>query len=60
MLFFGLTLAAGVVAVLAAEKLDIEGLNPPARKRVPHQAKLDSRAPASAGFVPGGVFLRQQ
>jgi hypothetical protein len=60
MLFFGLTFAAGVVAVLAADKLDIECLNSPARKRVARKAKLDSRATATAGFVPGGVFLRQQ
>lgn len=56
MLFFGLSLAAGVVAVLAAEKLDIECLNPPAQKRI----RSKQKAASSVGFVPGAVFLRQQ
>jgi hypothetical protein len=56
MLFFGLSFAAGIAAVLAAEKLDIECLNPPAPKRARRKLKADS----SAGFVPGAVFLRQQ
>ncbi len=32
MLFFGITFAAGIVAVLAVQKLDIECLNPPASR----------------------------
>ncbi len=56
MLFFGLSLAAGVVAVLAVEKMDIECRNPAAPKR----ARSKRQADASVGFVPGAVFLRQQ
>ncbi len=32
MLFFGITLAVGVAAVLALQKLDVECLNPPASR----------------------------
>ena len=64
MLFFVLTVAGGIVALLAAQKLDIEGVNPPA-PRVPSNSafakrKADTRAAAPAGFAPGAVFLRQQ
>jgi hypothetical protein len=61
MLFFGISLAVGVVAVLGAQKLNIDGLNPPAaraaRKR---KASVRAPAPASVSFAPGTAFLRQQ
>ncbi len=59
MLFFGLTFAAGVAAVLAAQKMDIECVNPPAERRVWRTQKA-TRGEASADFVPGAAFLRQQ
>jgi hypothetical protein len=71
MLFFVISLAVGIAAVLGAQKLDIEMLNPPAPKRpaakpiagargaaAGHNA--GTRAPASSGFIPGSVYLRQQ
>jgi hypothetical protein len=65
MLFFVLTVAAGIVALLAAQKLDIEGVNPPAPRRsrpknVFANRKADTRGAAPATFAPGAVFLRQQ
>jgi hypothetical protein len=60
MLFFGLTFVAGVVAVLAAQTLDIECVNPPAATRVWRAQKTAGRGEASAAFVPGAAFLRQQ
>jgi hypothetical protein len=65
MLFFVISLAAGVAAVLVVQKLDIELLNPPAPKRsvakpaMPKQ-NVGVRGPASGGYVPGSVYLRQQ
>ena len=39
MLFFGMIFAAGIVAVLALQKLDIECLNPPASRPAPSVAR---------------------
>jgi hypothetical protein len=60
MLFFSLIFAGAVAAVLLAEKLDIECVNPPAPKRFRRKQKTASRGETSVGLVPGGVFLRQQ
>jgi hypothetical protein len=58
MLFFGLTLAGGVLVVLGVQKMDIECLNPPAPKhfRLKHKA---GKSEAAAAYVRG-AFLRQQ
>ena len=60
MLFFGISVAAGVVALLAVQKLDIEGVNPPAPKRQRPIRKADTTSTASVGLPAGAVFLRQQ
>ncbi len=65
MLFFSLTLVAGVASVLGAQKLDIEGLNPSAPKRFSVKQSMAKRnaaanSDAAAAYVPGAVFLRQQ
>jgi hypothetical protein len=58
MLFFGLTFAAGIAAVLGAQKLDIECVKPPA-KRIRRRQKA-ARGEASPAFVSRMAFLRQQ
>jgi hypothetical protein len=60
MLFFGLTLAVGVLAVLGAQKLDIECVNPAPPKRLRIKTKSAGKSEAPGGYVPGAAFLRQQ
>jgi hypothetical protein len=60
MLFFGLTVAAGVLALLGIQKLDIEGVNPPAPKRVSKKRKAAAKSASAGGYVAGAAFLRQQ
>lgn len=58
MLFFALIVAAGIVALLAAEKLDIEGVNPPAPRGLSQRRSI-IRDEAPAAFIAGSAFLRQ-
>jgi len=60
MLFFGLSFAAGIAAVIAAQKMDIECVNPEAPKRAARRRKAETRLPAADSFVSGGAYLRQQ
>jgi hypothetical protein len=57
MLFFGLSFAAGILALLAVQKMDVECANPPKAPRAP-RAKSASRA--SANILSGAVYLQQQ
>jgi len=64
MLFFVISLAAGIAAVLGVQKLDIEAMNAPAPKRPAPKASAaantGARAPAAGGFVPSTACLGQQ
>ncbi len=57
MLFFGLSFATGIVAVVVAQKLDIECANAPMPKRWTRR-NADKRAGAVS--YPTAVLLRQQ
>ncbi len=60
MLFFGLTLAVGVLAVLGVQKMDIECVNPAAPQRLRIKHKSSGKTEAPTAYVPGAALLRQQ
>jgi hypothetical protein len=55
MLYFGLIFAIGAALVFGAQKLDIEGVNPPKARRRPAAARKGYAAPPAGTSAVGGA-----